>query len=56
MITYKQLSLPDVYSDCNEKFENDKCQFLSSLKNTIDLDKLVPSSSIKHFYASTGRP
>ena len=56
MITYKQLSLADVYSDCKEKFENDKYQFLSLLKNTIDLDELVPASFINHFYASTGRP
>lgn len=56
MITYKQLSLADVYSDCKEKFENDKYQFLSLLKNTIDLDELVPVSFINHFYASTGRP
>ncbi|AGX42187.1 hypothetical protein FHU23_000959 [Clostridium saccharobutylicum] len=56
MITYKQLSLADIYSDCKEKFENDKCQFLSLLKNTIDLDELVPASFINHFYASTGRP
>jgi hypothetical protein len=56
MITYKQLSLADTYSDCKEKFENDKCQFLSLLKNTIDLDELVPASFINHFYASTGRP
>lgn len=56
MITYKQLSLADTYSDCKEKFENDKYQFLSLLKNTIDLDYLVPASFINHFYASTGRP
>lgn len=56
MITYKQLSLADVYSDCKEKFENDKFQFLSLLENTIDLDELVPASFINHFYASTGRP
>ena len=56
MITYKQLSLADTYSDCKEKFENDKYQFLSLLQNTIDLDELVPASFINHFYASTGRP
>ena len=56
MITYKQISLADTYSDCKEKFENDKYQFLSLLKNTIDLDELVPASFINHFYASTGRP
>jgi transposase len=56
MITYKQLSLADVYSDCKEKFKNDKYQFLSLLQNTINLDELVPASFINHFYASTGRP
>ena len=56
MIPYKQLSLADIFSDCKEKFENDKSQFLSLLKNTIYLDHLVPSSFINHFHASTGRP
>lgn len=56
MITYKQLSLSDIFSDCKEKFENNKYQFLSLLENTIDLDDLVPASFIKHFYAFTGRP
>lgn len=56
MIPYKQLSLADVFSDCKEKFENNKPQFLSLLQNTIDLDDLVPASFINHFYASTGRP
>jgi len=56
MISYKQLSLADIFSDCKEKFENDKYQFLSLLQNTIDLDDLVPASFINHFYASTGRP
>ncbi len=56
MISYKQLSLADVYSDCKEKFESNKCQFLSLLENSIDLDDLVPVSFINHFYASTRRP
>ena len=56
MIPYKQLSLADIFSDCKEKFENDKCQFISLLENTINLDDLVPSSFINHFHASTGRP
>ena len=30
MITYKQLSLADIFSDCHEKFENDKPAFLSN--------------------------
>lgn len=56
MITHKQLSLADVFSDCKEKFENNKSQFLSLLENTINLDELVPASFINHFYACTGRP
>ena len=56
MITYKQLSLADVYSDCKEKFENHKYQFISLLQNTINLDELVPASLIRHFYPSTGKP
>ncbi len=56
MITYKQLSLADIFSDCKEKFQNNKPQFLSLLENTINLDDLVSISFINHFYAPTGRP
>ena len=56
MISYKQLSLADIFSDCKEKFENNKYQFLSLLENTIDLDELVSVSFLNHFYAYTGRP
>jgi len=55
MITYKQLSLADIFSDCQEKFENDKPAFLSLLEQHINLDKIVPFSFRNHFYASTGR-
>lgn len=56
MIPHKQLSLTDIFSDCQEKFENDKYQFLSLLENTINLNKFIPLSFRNHFYASTGRP
>ena len=56
MIPHKQLSLADIFSDCQEKFETDKYQFLSLLENTINLDEFIPSSFYNHFYASTGRP
>ncbi len=56
MIPHKQLSLAEVFSDCKEKFENNKPQFLSLLEDTINLDDLIPASFINHFYASTGRP
>ena len=56
MITYKQLSLADIFTDCQNKFDNDKYEFLSILDETINLDEIVPASFISHFTASTGRP
>ena len=32
MIPYKQLSLADIFQDCQEKFKNDKPTFLSLLE------------------------
>ena len=55
MIPYKQLSLADIFSDCQEKFENDKPAFLSLLETHIDMDEIIPISFRNHFYASTGR-
>ena len=55
MIPYKQLSLADIYSDCQNKFENDKPEFLTLLETHIDIDEIIPISFKKHFYASTGR-
>ncbi len=56
MITHKQLSLADIFTDCQNKFGNDKYQFLELLENTIKLDETIPVSFISHFHASTGRP
>lgn len=56
MITYKQLSLADIFTDCQNKFDNDKYKFLSLLDETIDLDEIVPASFVSHFHAATGRP
>ena len=55
MIPYKQLSLGDIFQDCQEKFENDKPAFLSLLETHIDLDEMIPISFFNHFYVSTGR-
>lgn len=55
MIPYKQLSLNDIFQDCQEKFENDKPSFLSLLETHIDIDEIIPISFRNHFYASTGR-
>ena len=56
MITHKQLSLADIFTDCQNKFDNDKYAFLTLLDETIDLEEIVPVSFVNHFHASTGRP
>ena len=55
MIPYKQLSLNDIFEDCQEIFESDKPAFLTLLEQHIDIDELIPISFRNHFYASTGR-
>ena len=55
MITYKQLSLNDIFRDCQEKFDSDKPEFLSLLEQHIDIDEIIPVSFYNHFYASTCR-
>jgi transposase len=55
MIPYKQLSLADIFADCQNKFDEDKPAFLSLLESHIDLDEFIPVSFRNHFYASTGR-
>ncbi len=56
MIPYKQLSLADIFTDCQNKFHNDKYEFLSILDETINLDEIVPAFFVSHFHAATGRP
>ena len=55
MIPHKQLSLIDIFTDYQDKFENDKPAFLSLLENHINIDEIIPFSFHNHFYASTGR-
>ena len=55
MIPHKQLSLEDIFSNCQNIFENDKPEFLSLLEKHIDLDELVPVSFRCHFHKSIGR-
>ncbi len=56
MITHKQLSLADIFTDCQNKFDNDKYEFLALLENAINLDEIVPASFVSHFHAATGKP
>ena len=55
MIPYKQLSLADIFQDCQNKFDHDNPAFLSLLETHIDIDEFIPISFRNHFYASTGR-
>ena len=50
MIPYKQLSLADIFQDCQNKFNNDKPAFLSLLETHIDIDEFIPISFRNHFY------
>jgi len=56
MLAYKQLSLANIFTDCQNKFDNDKYKFLDILDQTINFDEIVPVSFVSHFYAATGRP
>ena len=55
MIPQKQLSLADIFEDCNFFFESANPQFLSLIENHIDLDEIIPVSFYNHYYAATGR-
>ena len=54
MIPQKQLSLADIFKDCQEIFESDKPKFLTLLENHIDLDSIIPPSFYRHYHAKTG--
>lgn len=53
MIPHKQLTLAEIFDDCQNKFDNDKYQFLQLLDETINLDEIVPVSFVTHFHART---
>ena len=56
MITHKQLTLAEIFDDCQNKFDNDKYQFFQLLDETINLDEIVRVSFVTHFHARTGSP
>ena len=47
--------MEDIYSDCQNVFENDKPGFLSLLEQHIDLDEIIPVSFHHHFHLGIGR-
>jgi hypothetical protein len=56
MIPYKQLSLADIYCECENILETDKPKFLSLLEEHINLEEIIPPSFYYHFNSWTGRP
>ena len=56
MITHKQLTLAEVFEDCQNKFDNGKYQFLPLLNESLNLDEIVPIYFVTHFHASIGSP
>lgn len=56
ILSHKQLSLAEIYSDCSTFFENDKHHFLMLLEENINLDEFIPFSFYDAYHASTGRP
>lgn len=56
MISYKQLSLADLFTECQTIFQEDQPAFLQLLEETIDWEQIIPLSFSSQFYASTGRP
>lgn len=53
---HKPLSLTDIFTDYQNKFDNDKYRFLEFLEQAINLREIVPQSFILHFHVSTGSP
>jgi len=47
--------MEDIFSDCQDVFDNDKPGFLALLEQHIDLDEIVPASFHLHFYLGIGR-
>lgn len=55
MIPHKQLTLGDIFTECQEIFENDKPAFLALLEQHIRLEEYIPSTFYNRFYMSAGR-
>lgn len=57
MLNYEnQLNLGNIYMECSVIFKEQKPQLLSILEKYLDLEKHIPFSFKKAFYADTGRP
>jgi len=55
MIAQKQITLGEIYADCQKILEEDKPAFLSLLEEHINLESYIPQTFWKHFYKTIGR-
>ena len=55
MIPHKQLTLEDIFSECQTMLEEDKPAFLSLLEKHINLSEIIPTTFRRHFYKGIGR-
>lgn len=52
---YHQISLSDIFSDCQNAFIDDAPSFFSLLSEHFDLNEFIPSEFFSAFYLSIGR-
>ena len=52
---YHQISISDIFSDCQNKLIDDSPSFFSLLAEQIDLDEFIPPEFQSAFYRSIGR-
>lgn len=55
ILSQKQLSLAEIYSDCTHFFESDKHHFLSLLEENLNLHALIHKFFYQHYYRAHGR-
>ena len=52
---YRQISLSDIFSDCQNAFIDDTPSFFSLLSEHFDLNEFIPPEFFSAFYLSIGR-
>lgn len=52
---FRQISLKDIFSDCQDAFMEDTPTFFQLLEDSIDLNQFIPSTFYSAFYQSLGR-
>ena len=52
---YHQISIIDIFSDCQNKLIDDSLSFFSMLSEYVDLNEFIPPEFQSAFYLSIGR-